>query len=172
MVSIGIIIVVIFIILTVYGLVILTIFNLRQIEREANNIVDPTGACTKATDKLIDINGLPCCCQSGQQTNGRFVKELDAVVAPTPTPYLTACAGFCKNGQINTTNETCLTGTSDKFTSCINLIKPVNCNTAAFPVAVVDTQFYYIQSASQDTCQKSGSCAPGANTCPSSQDFF
>ena len=162
-----IIILIIVIIVAIALLIIFTVVSIQQAaaENRKNPIVDQQ-PCVKSTDELIDISKLPCCCQNEFQTDRRYISTLNVVVAPSPTSYLDACAGFCDNADYNASTETCLTGSSTNFTACINLTKPVNCSDSAMPVAVDGVQPYYVHSATQDECPTSANCAPEVNNCP------
>ena len=170
MVQAGIIFLIIFVIFIVIGLVVLTIYSLRQQVRDNDPTVDPNRPCMRATEDLIDISDLECCCLAQQPTDLRYIPKLEVVVSPGPTFYLDACAAFCPDANVNPDTEMCRTGNSDKFTACVKLTKPENCTSSAFPVAVIGTQFYYVKSATQAACPTSGACAPLPNTCPRTEE--
>lgn len=156
------------ILIIVIGLLIwLTINTSKQVQNRANStpIIPTSDKCTRSTNMLINIANLPCCCSGGLSNDNRYVKALDAIVGPTPVPYLTACAGFCQNSSVNSTTEECNSGSSDQLEACINLIKPVNCTGAAFPVAVDNVRLYYIQTAGVQGCTTSSPCAPNPTNC-------
>lgn len=161
-----ILIIVVFIIIV--GLTIVTIVVIRR-EQESSNtgdIIDPKRPCTRATDELVNVSQLECCCIGGQQTDFRYIESLDVVVSPGPTYFLDACAGFCKNGNYDPTTERCQSGSSEKFQSCANLTRPVNCDSPAMPVGVDGIEFFYVHSATKEECPTSAACAPAANMCP------
>jgi hypothetical protein len=139
---------------------------IKQQDETGGVIINPDMPCVRATNQLIDISKLECCCLGGQQTDLRYVPSLDVVVSPGPTYFLDACAGFCQNGNYNPTSETCQNGPSQRFQSCVNLTRPINCTSPAMPVAVNGIQFYYIHSATNQECPASAACAPAGNMCP------
>lgn len=157
----------IFLIIVIILLIWLSIntINTSREESNSNPVTSSNDQCVRSTNQLIDISELACCCISGFADDNRYVKELNAVVGPTPVYYLNACAGFCQNGSFNQTTEQCTTGSSDNFLQCVNLTKPINCKGPAMPVAVDNIQLYYIQSATDQTCKISSLCAPNPNSC-------
>ena len=161
-----ILVIVFFVIIVI--LVVITVLVVRQEQIEAGRtvIVDPRRPCVRSTDQLVNISQRNCCCIGGQQTDLRYVPSLDVVVSPGPTYYLDACAAFCQDGNFDPTTKTCRTGSSDRFVSCVNLTRPINCDSPAMPVAVDGIEFFYVHSATNAECQASGACAPNANTCP------
>lgn len=147
---------IIVILLIVVLIVVLIFITLGISTTTQDSIINYNGNCTRATNQLIPVNNLPCCYSGGMPTPYKYITELNVVVSPSPTPYLAACSGFCANGLYN--GEQCLTGDSDQFTKCINLAKPVQCTGTAMPVGISGTTYYYIKSATNDECQKTGSC--------------
>ncbi len=164
------IILIITIIIIIILLVIFTIQTANQIQRDAANnpVIGDTDQCVRSTSDLINISGNLCCCSaSGFQTDLRYIPQLDVTVRPVATYYLDACAGFCIDGLFDPIAETCNSGSSVSFQRCVNYTKPIGCKGPAMPVAVIGTQFYYVHSATQAECARSGACAPSPNTCPS-----
>jgi hypothetical protein len=146
----------------------LSINTARKVQQGFQNSPTTTPGgdeCIRSTTDLIDLTDIPCCCIGGFATDTRYVVKLNAVVGPTPVWYLDACAGFCDNGSYNPSTEMCTNSSSNQFTACVNLTKPVNCTGSAMPVAIDGITFYYIQSATDDTCNISSLCAPNPNLC-------
>lgn len=163
---IGFIFILILLVIFLVWITIYTVNNIRKNnENPPTNVIPSTNQCTRSTNNLIDITDINCCCQAGFPSNRKYVVELNAVVGPTPVDYLSACSGFCQDGKYNSSSETCVNGPSDQFTACIQVSKPVNCKGPAMPVAVIGTQLYYIQSATQAGCTTTGNCTSGLNTC-------
>lgn len=158
---------VIVVIVVLIGLTIITILVIRQEETAGPGpVIDPMRPCVRSTNQLVNVSQLDCCCVGGEQTDLRYIKSLDVVVSPGPTYFLDACAGFCQNGNYNPTTEECRTGSSQRFKSCVDLTKPVDCDSPATPVAVNGIEFFYVHSASMEECKASAPCAPAANMCP------
>lgn len=169
-------ILVVLIIVVVVVVILLTVITIVVIRQEEENpgtgaIIDPKRPCVRSTNQLIDISQFECCCLGGQQTDFRYIKSLDVVVSPGPTYYLDACAAFCENGNYNPTTEICRTGSSTKFTSCINMTRPVDCDGTAMPIAVDGIEFFYVHSATKEDCVNTATCAPNANMCPIQNPF-
>lgn len=173
MVDFVLVIIIIIVFVTIIILTVATIVVIRQEEENSGSgvIIDPKRPCVRATNQLIDVSQLECCCLGGQQTDLRYIKSLDVVVSPGPTYYLDACAGFCENGNYNPVTEMCRTGSSVKFASCADLTKPVDCDGSAMPVAVSGIEFFYVHTATKEECPSSAQCAPAANMCPIQSSF-
>ena len=119
--------------------------------------------CTASLSDVPNISGLPCCYVNGNVTPFRYVQRYDAVVAPVPVYYLDACSGFCENASYDKNTMECITGSSTKFQECISISKPRNCNGSAMPVAALDTELFYIKSATVSGCPCDGACDGSAD---------
>lgn len=167
MTNVALILLLIVIIGVVVILILLSVNTANEVKRAQQNAttIGVTDQCTRSNGELIDLTDVPCCCTSGFATDNRYVRKLNMVVGPNPVSYLGACAGFCANGSYNPETEQCNTGSSEQFTSCVNLTKPDNCKGSAMPVAVEGIQFYYVQSATDAACKLSSLCAPEPTNC-------
>jgi len=78
-------------------------------------------------------------------------------LSPFPKPYQKICEQYCTSGMdvlgICNSND----GQED-YDKCINLTKPVGCNSLSNPIAAVGIDYYYINSIGSINCEKTSIC--------------
>lgn len=125
-----------------------------------NNNNNTFKKCTRNTDDMINIKGITNCYDVNNNiTPYKYVCPsnnfpLFATLSNVEIPYLTACSGYCSSG--NFINNVCADTDNQLYNTCINLTKPINCNTLAMPVAYDSNNvYYYINYAGSGICVNS-----------------
>lgn len=141
-------------------LIIFIVYNILAISRYRNKFYESfetsNQACTPDLASLPDAGNL-CCMLGNSVTSNRYIHDLNMVVSPFPEPYEKICEGYCKKGM--ETKGICLDGLGQEdYDECINLTKPVNCNSLSKPVAVSGTTYYYINSSGNGGCERTSIC--------------
>jgi len=162
--SISMVIAIIIIIALIVTAIVAIVLLIRENQKKSDPTVNPgSNQCSKPISELESISDNPCCLLGGEPTALRFMKSINMTVGPVPTYYLDACAGFCKDGMVDKNSLKCVSGSNVDFDNCVDRIKPVDCQGAAFPVAIDGIQPFYAKSATKAQCTETGSCVPAGN---------
>jgi len=134
------------------------LFYKKCIETKTITKVTSTTCVTPQT-KMVDVSTLDCCTVGGLLTSSKYSAELNMIVNPIATPYLTVCSGFCPNGYLN---GNCGNSASYdeilNFEKCVSLLEPNSCSGAAMPIAYSGSTLYYGSSAGNIGCTQTMSC--------------
>jgi len=117
--------------------------------------------CSESLSNLPDITDAPCCFFNRANSTLKYNRNFDLTLAPFPTYYLDVCIGFCPNGDFNYDTKQCVTTNPtalNKYNNCVNLLKPLNCQGQALPIAVSDGIAYYGFEAGNGNCTTCCSC--------------
>ena len=149
----------IFIILTIIYIVI-TIITLKKYKKYKSVISESEeNNCTVAINNLINIENDKCCVKNNLITASRYVPELNMVVNPVAVPYLNVCIEYCGYDGYDEEKMSCKNIENQKeFENCIEITKPVNCIGYSMPVAVLNTTYYYPNSATDINCEDKIEC--------------
>lgn len=125
--------------------------------------VFPPPPCSSFTSNLPNVSSIPCCYVNGNNTTLKYSRDLNMVLAPSPTFYLSVCIGFCPSGAFN--RETSQCDTSDPqakaaFDSCVSILAPDQCQGEAMPVAIDNSNgtLYYAFQATSASCTLCCNC--------------
>ena len=151
-------------ILVIVAVVILVVLSTTAITNwvRHNSTVEPAGTkCTPPIDRLIPLEGLPCCMSGPTLTASRYIPSLDLVVNPMAVPYIQACQGFCGEGVVTDNGVTrCVNGIGQAaFVSCVDATQPVDCRGASYPIAALGATYFYANSATNAACTLTRPCA-------------
>lgn len=115
--------------------------------------------CYVATNLLPNIENDKCCYKGNTITSSRFVPELNMVVNPVSIPYLNVCIEYCGYNGYDTEKKQCIDEEKQKeLENCIKISKPINCVGYSMPVAILNTTYYYPNSATDINCLETTNC--------------
>lgn len=101
--------------------------------------------CSQITSNLQDVTSLPYCVIGGNQTSFKYDRDNNFTLAPYPTYYLDVCIPLCSNFDYK--SNSCISN-DEKFSQCIDLLQPKNCQGNSVPIAISGSILFYGYSAS------------------------
>ena len=121
-----------------------------------------SNSCIVPSENLPNLSSVQCCRIFGRSTNLKFLSNLNMVVSPNSTNYLTVCSGYCSSG-FNITNNTCNDNPNVQteqalLDQCISFSAPSNCSDPSKPVAISGNTYLYPFSPGSQLCTDTGPC--------------